>query len=282
MKRGSTYYLLYAANNAGPTSPCTPTSYHACIAYGTASSPLGPWTFRGVVLDIVSSTTSHPGVYEMNGKWYMTYHTRDAVGGTHFRRSVAFDELQFDDAASPPRILKVTQTRATPTEPPPADRNIAPRATPTSQNGTPIQYWIAALNNRRVDANPLPPDYWSSWADAQSPQTNVLTYTWSSTVRVDGTSMVFFADQPDGSNIGVPPPASWYLEYRTSAGQWQRVSVTSSGGYPTAVTDTPGEVKFTAVDTTAVRAVLLASGGNGRFGGVAVKEWIVNGYQVTE
>ncbi|KAF3357723.1 hypothetical protein VdG1_05698 [Verticillium dahliae VDG1] len=52
MKRKETYYMLYAANNAGPDSPCTPTSYHACIAYGTASSPLGPWTFRGVVLPI--------------------------------------------------------------------------------------------------------------------------------------------------------------------------------------------------------------------------------------
>jgi beta-xylosidase len=27
MKRKGTYYLLYAANNAGPNSPCTPTSY---------------------------------------------------------------------------------------------------------------------------------------------------------------------------------------------------------------------------------------------------------------
>lgn len=39
MKRGTTYYLLYAANNAGESSPCTPTSYHACIAYGTAQAP---------------------------------------------------------------------------------------------------------------------------------------------------------------------------------------------------------------------------------------------------
>lgn len=32
MRRDGTYYMLYAANNAGPDSPCTPTSYHACIA----------------------------------------------------------------------------------------------------------------------------------------------------------------------------------------------------------------------------------------------------------
>lgn len=32
LQRDGTYYMLYAANNAGPDSPCTPTSYHACIA----------------------------------------------------------------------------------------------------------------------------------------------------------------------------------------------------------------------------------------------------------
>lgn len=69
MKRGDTYYMLYAGNNAGPESPCTPTSYHACVAYGTTSNPLGPWTFQGVILDIVSSTTSHPEriSWAMNG-----------------------------------------------------------------------------------------------------------------------------------------------------------------------------------------------------------------------
>src|SRR3546814_6046788 len=46
MKRKGAYYMLYAGNNAGPDSPCTPAVYHACQAYGTAPSPLGPWTWR--------------------------------------------------------------------------------------------------------------------------------------------------------------------------------------------------------------------------------------------
>lgn len=273
MKRGSTYYMLYAGNNAGPNSPCTPTSYHACIAYGTASNPLGPWTFRGTVLDIVSSTTSHPGVYQLSGQWYLTYHTRDAVGGTHFRRSIAFDKLDWDDTTSPPSIRKVVQThRAGPPRQP--TRNIAPRATPSSANGTPIQYWIAALNDERIEPNPLPPDYWSSWAAERSPQTSTLTYTWSTAVQLNGVSMAFFADQPAGSNIGVPPPASWRVEYRDAGGTWRAVSVTSSGGYPTTVTNSPAEVKFATISTTAIRAILTASGQNGQFGGVAVKEWM--------
>ncbi|KFY27027.1 hypothetical protein V491_01074 [Pseudogymnoascus sp. VKM F-3775] len=272
MKRGSTYYMLYAANNAGEDSPCTPTSYHACIAYGTASSPLGPWIFRGIVLDIVSSTTSHPGVYQVGDEWFIAYHTRDAVGGTHFRRSIAFDKLVWDDTTSPPSILKVTQTHR-PASPNGPSRNIAPCATPSSANITPIQYWIKAINDERVEENPLPPDYWCSYAAEQSPQTSVLTYEWNTTVDLNGATMAFFADQPTGSNLGVPPPASWTLEYLTSSGTWSAVSLTSSGGYPTTVTDTPEEVSFQMVSTTSLRAILTASGSSSQFGGVAVKEW---------
>jgi hypothetical protein len=272
MKRGSTYYMLYAANNAGGSSPCTPTSCHACIAYGTASGPLGPWTFRGIVLDIVSSTTSHPGVYQLGDEWFITYHTRDAVGGTHFRCSIAFDKLTWDDTTSPPSILTVVQTHrpASANEP---TRNIALRATPSSTNATPIQYWIKAINDERVEANPLPPDYWCSYAAEQSPETSTLMYEWDTAVELNGATMAFFADKPTGSNIGVSPPASWKLEYLTSARSWTAVSVTSSGAYPTTVTDSPEEVSFRTVSTTSLRAILTASGWGGQFGGVGIKEW---------
>jgi hypothetical protein len=66
-KRNGTYYMAYAANTAGPTSECTEAVYYACIAYGTSPSPLGPWTYRGVILDPVSSTTSHPGIVGLQG-----------------------------------------------------------------------------------------------------------------------------------------------------------------------------------------------------------------------
>ena len=208
MRRGATYYMLYAGNNAGPDSPCTPTSYHACIAYGTADSALGPWSFGGVILDVVSSTTSHPGVYQLSdGSYFLTYHTRDAVGGTHFRRSVAFDELEFNDGDG--SIRKVEQTRGEGGDQNPGpSRNVAPQAEAEADVETPIQYWIAALNDGRVDANPLPPDYWSSYAAERSPGSVTLTYTWPEAVALNGASIVFFADQPAGSNIGVPPPES--------------------------------------------------------------------------
>ncbi|RYP80943.1 hypothetical protein DL769_002221 [Monosporascus sp. CRB-8-3] len=277
MKRGSTYYMLYAANNAGPNSPCTPTSYHACIAYGTASSPLGPWTFRGVILSVVTSTTSHPGVFEFNGAYYLVYHTADATGGGHFRRSIAFDRMLFDDSTSPARITPVVKTRRTALSGPrPPSRNVAPLATQaTSANGTPIQYWIAALNDERVPANPLPPDYWASWADTASPRVNTLTYTWGRAMRLNGVAMAFFTDAPAGVNYGVPPPASWTVEYLDAGGVWREVRVTSAGGYPTVVSNTPPEVRFEEVETTSLRAILIASGGPSQYGAVGIKEWFV-------
>lgn len=273
MKHNGTYYLVYAANNAGADSPCTPTSYHACIAYATASSPLGPWTAGGIALGIVSSTTSHPGVFEHpagSGDYYLVYHTRDAVDGTHFRRSIAFDKLEFDDAASPPAIRKVAQTHrpsaaTTPT------RNIAPAASPSSVSEVPIQYWIAALNDGRVESSSLPPDLWSTYADTSSPASGTIVYTWNSTVELNGTAMVFFADQDVGANIGVPPPTAWSVEYLTEAGDWAAVANVTA--FPVAVTGTPAEVGFDVISTKSIRATVMASGSGGQYGGVGVKEW---------
>lgn len=274
LKRNGTYYLLYAGNNAGTDSPCTPTLYHACIAWGTAASPLGPWTYGGVALDVVSSTTSHPGVFEHpagSGDHYLVYHTRDAVNGTHFRRSVAFDSLAFDDTTTPPSILTVAQTHR-PSGPHVPTRDIAAAADPSSANGTPIQYWIAAVNDGRVEENPLPPDYWASWTTPTSPSNNTLMYTWNTTVQLNGTAMAFFADQDAGANVGVPPPAEWWVEYLLPGGdEWARV--VNMTGYPTEVTNTPAEVGFETVSTTAIRAVLQPSGGDGLYGAVGVKEW---------
>src|ERR1022692_1262048 len=132
-RRKDTDYMVYADNQPGPNSPCTPAVYHACIAYGTANSALGPWTYQGVILDPVSSTTSHPGVIEFKGKWYLVYHTADARGGGHSRRSVAIDRIEWDDSVKPARMLKVTPTHE-PRPPPGPTRNIAMAAHASASN----------------------------------------------------------------------------------------------------------------------------------------------------
>jgi hypothetical protein len=269
-KRNGTYYMAYAGNNAGPDSACTPARYHACIAYGTAPTALGPWTYRGVVLDPVSSTTSHPGVIQYKGQWYLVYHTADAQGGGHFRRSVAIDTLQWDDSVRPARMRKVVQTHA-PQPPPAPTRNIAAAAQASASNSghIPTQYWIKALNDGIVRANPLPPDMWGSWTK-ENPAQQWIQYRWDHPVSVNGSRIVFWADHPAGASEGVAPPARWHLEYR-HRGHWLPV--------PHAVHPVrAGEqqhLDFPALTTRCVRAVLDASGQPGRYAAVAVQEWQV-------
>jgi hypothetical protein len=270
MKRKGIYYMLYAGNNAGPDSDCTPAVYHACIAYGTATSPLGPWTYRGVILKPVSSTTSHSGAVEFKGQWYLAYHTADAVGGGHFRRSVAVDRLEWDDSVSPALIREVVPTRA-PQPAPRATRNVAGSAIAFASNiPVPVQYWIKALNDGIRRESPLPPDMWGTWTGKANPAHPWIEYRWDKPVTIDTSRIWFWGDHPAGAGEGVAPPKSWRIEYWD--GRWKPVPHASS--YGTAV-DEAQETRFSAVTTRCVRATFDASYAGGATAGVAVAEWEV-------
>ncbi|WP_413060839.1 family 43 glycosylhydrolase [Sphingomonas carotinifaciens] len=267
MKRHGTYYMLYAGNNAGTNSQCTPAVYHACIAYGTAPSALGPWTWRGTILQPVSSTTSHSGAVEFKGQWYITYHTADAAQGGHFRRSVAIDRMEWDDSVSPAAIRPVTPSRR-PSPAAPPTRNVAGAARAYASNEPiPVQYWIKALNDGIVKAAPLPPDMWGSWTP-KNPASQWIEYRWAEPVRLDGSRIRFWADHPAGADEGVAPPARWRLEYWNKG--WQPVQQANVYGTASEAWQT---VRFAPVTTRCLRAVFDASGSGGRHAGVAVQEW---------
>jgi hypothetical protein len=271
-ERDGTYYLAYAGNNAGPASPCTPASYHACIAYATAPSAEGPWTYRGTILPPVSSTTSHPGIVELNGEWWIAYHTADAEGGNHFRRSVAIDRVEWDDIQDPPRMLPVTTTP--PQQPDRTPRaNIAQEARVTVSNDpVPTQYWVKALNDEIVRPNPLPPDMWGTWTGNNPPQ-QWVQYSWDQPVRVSGSQIEFWNDQPRGSGVGVAAPDAWRIQYwDADAGAW--ADVQGADGYPTGTSGFQ-PTSFDAVTTTQLRALFDASTDGSTYSGVAVEEWKV-------
>ena len=101
-KRNGTYYLAYARGN--PRTGGNPAS----IDYATASNPLGPWTYRGRILDTVTNTTTnHSAIIEFNGQWYIVYHNGMLPLGGEFRRSVCIDKLNFNADGT---IQLVTQT----------------------------------------------------------------------------------------------------------------------------------------------------------------------------
>jgi alpha-L-fucosidase 2 len=84
-KKDGVYYMMYADNMRGRNR----------LRYATSDRPLGPWTYRGILLDPVSSDTSHGSVVEYRGQWYLFYHTCD-ISGRGNLRSVCFDKLYFN------------------------------------------------------------------------------------------------------------------------------------------------------------------------------------------
>ena len=94
-KRNGLYYYSYS------------TGWPGQIAYATASSPLGPFTYRGVVLDAVNVNTNHHSITEYNGQWYIAYHRNARSGGGNYKRSLAMEYLYYNTDGT---IRRVTQT----------------------------------------------------------------------------------------------------------------------------------------------------------------------------
>ena len=264
-EREGTYYLAYDWKQGG--SECTPSNYQACIAYATAPSAMGPWTYQGIILGGTSATTVHPSIVEHDGSWWITYHTKDAVNGGHFRRSIAIDEVQWDGD----RILPVVPTRADD----PAFRltdNVALAATAAASFTEQPPMTLRSINDGfRATTALLPPDQWGNYRGTTSSNaTDWLQYTWDAPVR---TGSVGIELHRDGNWIR--PPASWLVEYLDDAGDWQPVQ---GATYPTA-TDTWHTVTFTPVTTTALRATFRGQDEGAYVHSVAVSEWEVYAVQ---
>lgn len=255
------YYLLYDWKQGG--SACTPSNYQACVAYATSSSPTGPWTYQGIILSGTSATTVHPSLIEFEGESYLTYHTKDAVDGGHFRRSVAIDRVQWDGAT----ILPVTQTLANdPALTSSANLALDAQVTASFTEQPPMR--TTAVNDGfRATTALLPPDQWGNYRGTTSAnETDWLMYQWQTPVRTGSVGIQFHQD----SNW-IRPPASWTLEYLDAAGDWRPVEgatlPTAVGSWLTA--------EFAPVTTTALRATFAGRANGAYFHSVSVSEWEV-------
>jgi len=137
-KRDGVYYLAYARGN--PRTGGNP----ATIDYATASGPLGPWTYRGRILDTVTNTTTnHSAIVQFNGQWYIVYHNGMLPGGGEFRRSVCIDKLSFnDDGTIQPVVQTLSAEARTPVAWYKLDELDGATAVDASGNG-----WHATLEN---------------------------------------------------------------------------------------------------------------------------------------
>ncbi|KMT67026.1 glycoside hydrolase family 43 protein [Catenovulum maritimum] len=83
-KYKGTYYFSYSTGDTHK------------IAYATGSSPYGPFTYQGVVLEPVIGWTNHHSIMEYQGKWYLFYHDSSLSKGQTHLRSVKMAEIKYD------------------------------------------------------------------------------------------------------------------------------------------------------------------------------------------
>jgi hypothetical protein len=68
------------------------------IEYSTAPTPLGPWTYRGLIMAREHGLSClHPGVAEFKGHNYLFYLNHVLVGGDGSNRSVCVTEFDYDE-----------------------------------------------------------------------------------------------------------------------------------------------------------------------------------------
>ncbi|WP_338894697.1 family 43 glycosylhydrolase [Streptomyces sp. TG1A-60] len=94
IKRKGTYYFMWSENDTRDEN------YR--VAYATGSSPTGPWTKRGVILEKdlslgVKGPGHHSVVHVPNtDDWYIAYHRFAIPGGDGTHRETTVDKLEFD------------------------------------------------------------------------------------------------------------------------------------------------------------------------------------------
>jgi hypothetical protein len=94
-KRNNLYYMVYAA--AGIPE---------YIAYSTAPSATGPWTYQGFIMERADhlAFTNHPGIIDFKGNSYFFYHTQELSGGEGFKRSVSVEQFNYNPDGTIPLI----------------------------------------------------------------------------------------------------------------------------------------------------------------------------------
>jgi beta-xylosidase len=82
-KYNGTYYFSYSTGDTH------------FIVYATGTSPYGPFTYRGKILEPVLGWTNHHSIVESGGKWWLFYHDAQLSGGQTHLRNVKVTELTY-------------------------------------------------------------------------------------------------------------------------------------------------------------------------------------------
>ena len=91
-KYNGKYYLSYS----------TGTTHY--LVYATSDSPLGPFTYRGRLMEPVLGWTTHHSIVQYGEKWYLFYHDCELSAGINHRRCVKFTELRYNEDGTIPTV----------------------------------------------------------------------------------------------------------------------------------------------------------------------------------
>lgn len=89
------------------------TGWPGQIIYATSKNPMGPYDYRGVILDYLEISTNHQAIIEHDGKSYLFYHDNLLPGGNGWKRSIAIEPLSYADDGTIKEV-KVSKSAATP------------------------------------------------------------------------------------------------------------------------------------------------------------------------
>ncbi len=101
-KIGDTYYYVYADMERGkPTA----------LGYATSKSPLGPFTYRGIIIDNAlcdpQSWNNHGSIECFQGQWYVFYHR--CSRGTHLYRRLCIEPITVLPDGTIPEVKMTSQ-----------------------------------------------------------------------------------------------------------------------------------------------------------------------------
>ena len=119
-KCGDTYYYSYCSNfsvDAEGTKEYGMVNGQIC--YMTSKSPLGPFTYAGMILDNPGtlcglSGNNHHAIFKFKDQWYIAYHSRmleKNIGIANGYRATHIDKVSYNEDGS---IVRITQTTAGP------------------------------------------------------------------------------------------------------------------------------------------------------------------------
>lgn len=83
-KRNGTYYFSYSTGDTH------------FLVYATSSSPLGPFTYAGRILEPVLGWTTHHSIVEFQGRWWLFHHDCELSKGVNHLRNVKVKEIFYD------------------------------------------------------------------------------------------------------------------------------------------------------------------------------------------